>query len=156
MGGLNSGPPRTTATWPTFAECLTVPIHRLKGLVRGTTSSLRLEWEIPGSGRDRLAVNVSRDVAGGVPEHLLFDYWVMGDRGWNQVRLNVALTRTHQRRGQRVWFVCPRCCRRTCVLALPPGAEVFGCRICHQITSRSRRDRRRLTRSDVGNMLGIA
>ena len=43
--------------------------------------------------------------------------------------------------GERWWFTCPlkvndvNCNRRVGKLYLPPGANYFGCRSCHELTS---------------------
>jgi hypothetical protein len=48
--------------------------------------------------------------------------------------------------GLRYWFSCPvgngaRICGRRCrCLYLPPGAQIFGCRDCHDLTYRSCRE----------------
>ena len=59
----------------------------------------------------------------------------------NRVEYRVAVTSTPCRfGGQRYWFLCPvvrqgiRCERTVRKLYLPPGAAVFGCRQCHNLT----------------------
>ena len=48
--------------------------------------------------------------------------------------------------GDRHWFMCPvmrdgkNCGRRVGRLYLPPGAGVFGCRVCHNLTYKSARE----------------
>lgn len=50
--------------------------------------------------------------------------------------------------GQRYWFICPlilndRSCHRRCrILYLPSGASYFGCRLCYNLTYRSRQEHR--------------
>ncbi len=60
------------------------------------------------------------------------------------VRLPIVLQTTPtQFGGQRLWFTCPlivngvKCDRRVGKLHLPPGAQYFGCRTCHDLTYRS-------------------
>jgi hypothetical protein len=60
------------------------------------------------------------------------------------VRLPIVLQTTPtQFGGQRLWFTCPlivngvKCNRRVGKLHLPPGAQYFGCRTCHDLTHRS-------------------
>lgn len=46
----------------------------------------------------------------------------------------VRLERTPARfGGERVWFACPRCCKRVQKLYLPPGGGRFACRRCHDL-----------------------
>jgi hypothetical protein len=43
--------------------------------------------------------------------------------------------------GERLWFACPRCHKLAGKLYLPPGANAFLCRTCHDLTYRSRQTR---------------
>ena len=43
--------------------------------------------------------------------------------------------------GERVWFSCPRCHKLADKLYLPPGANAFLCRTCHDLSYRSRQRR---------------
>ena len=43
--------------------------------------------------------------------------------------------------GERLWFSCPRCHKLADKLYLPPGANVFLCRTCHDLSYRSRQKR---------------
>jgi hypothetical protein len=48
--------------------------------------------------------------------------------------------------GVRYWFICPlsvngrSCNRRVAILYLPPGESYYGCRHCHNLTYRSRKE----------------
>jgi hypothetical protein len=83
-------------------------------------------------------------------------YYVTGSADWPTVNLHyrwrdkedvnipVALEATPtQFGGRRWWFNCPlivrgvACNRRSGKLYLPPGANYFGCRECHDLTYRS-------------------
>lgn len=50
--------------------------------------------------------------------------------------------------GERWWYTCPlvvngRSCSRRCrIVYMPPGAQYFGCRECHQLTYESRQRHR--------------
>ncbi|NPU98912.1 MAG: hypothetical protein HPY51_17075 [Candidatus Omnitrophica bacterium] len=48
----------------------------------------------------------------------------------------LVATRPHYG-GRRWWFECPACGRRCFKLYLPPGATVFACRACYDLTYRS-------------------
>jgi hypothetical protein len=58
--------------------------------------------------------------------------------------------------GLRHWFVCPlsgdhgRCNQRSRVLYIPPGASLFGCRACYDLTYQSCRDCHRYDRLFAG------
>jgi hypothetical protein len=56
----------------------------------------------------------------------------------------IEITTTRPRLGgRRCWFLCPmssnglRCRRRVGRLYLPPGQQVFACRLCHNLTYKS-------------------
>lgn len=59
----------------------------------------------------------------------------------------VTATRCHFG-GRRWWFVCPlkseSCLGRCRIIYLPPDAEYFGCRECHQLTYESRQRHREM------------
>jgi len=42
--------------------------------------------------------------------------------------------------GERWWFLCPVCFRRCRILYQPPSQSVFACRICHDLSYRSRQE----------------
>jgi len=42
--------------------------------------------------------------------------------------------------GDRWWFLCPICFRRCRIIYQPPGQSVFACRICHDLSYRSRQE----------------
>ena len=44
--------------------------------------------------------------------------------------------------GKRWWFRCPGCNRRCRIIYQPPGARVFACRICHNLTYKSQQEKR--------------
>jgi hypothetical protein len=44
--------------------------------------------------------------------------------------------------GLRWWFLCPQCERRCACLHLPAGVEDFACRVCHDLSYRSRQEHR--------------
>jgi hypothetical protein len=58
----------------------------------------------------------------------------------------LSLTADRTPFGWRPWFACPRCGRRARVLYRPPVGRPdrrWACRACHQVTSRSRREKGR-------------
>ena len=63
-----------------------------------------------------------------------------------ELRIPITTTRPHLG-GKRQWFLCPivhdrqPCGRRVGRLYLPPGAAIFGCRHCHNLTYQSTRVR---------------
>jgi hypothetical protein len=69
---------------------------------------------------------------------------VYEDGDGENVRVPVLLQRTRPTfGGRRWWFTCPLvvngvpCGRRVGKLYLPPGAQYFGCRHCHDLTYQS-------------------
>jgi hypothetical protein len=46
--------------------------------------------------------------------------------------------------GYRVYFICPRCGRRTRDLHMPPGSTRFGCRICYNLAYNSQQETRNI------------
>lgn len=42
--------------------------------------------------------------------------------------------------GERWWFLCPVCFRRCRIIYQPPGQSIFACRICHDLSYRSRQE----------------
>ena len=50
--------------------------------------------------------------------------------------IRLRATRPHYG-GRRWWFECPACGRRCFKMCLPPGARVFACRGCYDLTYRS-------------------
>jgi len=42
--------------------------------------------------------------------------------------------------GVRWWFLCPICFRRCRILYQPPSQSVFACRVCHDLSYRSRQE----------------
>ncbi|MBN1630385.1 MAG: hypothetical protein JW990_11520 [Thermoleophilia bacterium] len=45
--------------------------------------------------------------------------------------------------GERLWFACGWCEKSVRKLYLPPGRTIFGCRMCHSLSYRSRQSRPR-------------
>jgi hypothetical protein len=54
----------------------------------------------------------------------------------NLAMYGISFAYTRGGRGQRQWFLCPRCGRRMFKLYRPPGSAFFGCRRCHDLAYR--------------------
>ena len=154
MGSSSSGGSRTVKNWPTFAECLVVPIHRLvrAGLLNGKVAEVRLDWT-GGDGESTNSITVIND-GPDVSPALKLVYWISEGDKWQRLEQRVDVTQTKLRRGHHWWWLCPLCQRRVRCLAMAPGENSFACRVCFRIASPAHRDRRRTSRSE-GDALGI-
>jgi Domain of unknown function (DUF5679) len=67
-------------------------------------------------------------------------YPIPGPEGtWTDREDWVSIVRTPSEvGGERVWFVCPRCYRKVRKLYLSPQGEHFRCRLCHDLSYRSK------------------
>jgi hypothetical protein len=70
---------------------------------------------------------------------VILEYSVKGEFMKYSIRLDMT---EQPNGGERYWFICPgrRCGRRAVKLYLPPGAEIFTCRICNNLTYKSCND----------------
>ena len=50
--------------------------------------------------------------------------------------------------GLRWWWLCPRCGKRRAWLYMPPRANFWACRVCHDLKYRSQRENYRLSKFD--------
>ena len=152
MGSSSSGGSRTVKNWPTFAECLVVPIHRLvrAGLLNGKVAEVRLDWS--GGEIASNSILVRNEGSGGVPA-LELVFWLQDGDVWREVEQRVGVVQTRLHRGHHWWWLCPLCQRRVRCLAMAPGESSFACRVCFQIASPAR-DRRRTSRPE-GDALGV-
>ncbi|HEY7416430.1 MAG TPA: hypothetical protein VH593_14650 [Ktedonobacteraceae bacterium] len=71
---------------------------------------------------------------------LMYTFTAGQNKGRN-MRYRVMLTRTTPNYGgSRLWFLCPRCSRRSGRLYLAPGQLMYLCRICADLTYQSTRE----------------
>ena len=96
-------------------------------------------------------------------------YFITWDGNWptltlryvwrDQENISVAIrlhTTPTNFNGERWWFVCPlivdgaACKRRVGRLYLPPGAQFWGCRLCHDLAYQSTRETHRADRLRPG------
>jgi hypothetical protein len=107
-------------------------IERRRGTIRWTRSD---------TGAEIAAISFEFDRE---PDHhckLLLRYVVIDNGCSHPITLAAPLTVTRPYfGGHRYWFRCPHeteggiCGARVCTLYLPPGAILFGCRGCHNLT----------------------
>jgi len=57
--------------------------------------------------------------------------------------------------GRRWWFECPACGRRCFKMYLPPGARIFACRGCYDLTYRSAQEANSYNDGKWAGMFGI-
>ena len=138
MGGTGSGNWwRWQGKKSTVEESLVVGMKDFRRqLVAGSSGTFTWTWASGGKSSIGYFVTWSADA----PTITLHYRW----RDAEDVRIPVRLTSTPtQFGGRRWWFVCPlivqgvACNRRSGKLYLPPGAQYFGCRKCHDLTYRS-------------------
>lgn len=145
MGGSGSG---SWSRWRkrTVEESITLAVRDLRQrLWSGASGALTWRWA---SGRTAsLGYAVTWD--GPTPTVTLHYRW----RDQEDVSLPVRLQSTPtQFGGSRLWFTCPlsargvACGRRAGKLHLPPGAKLFGCRRCHNLTYESCQEAHRAAR----------
>jgi hypothetical protein len=122
----------------TVEESLDVSVHDLKkrGMFAGHTSAV-FSWV---SSRSKTESSVVVDVDMADEPYARFTYSIMDQNGeridyCDRVRLTTTLCNYG---GQRYWFLCPICCRRVGSLYVAPGDVHFGCRLCNNLTYRSR------------------
>lgn len=122
------------------ALCLDIAELRALGLFDDDVHVGYFEWRSPWS-LDTPAASVgfelSRD-AEGYFTAIDLNYFAI-DFG-KSIEQNIPIVRTRPGfGGQRKWFACPECGRRTRSLLLPSFAQIFACRLCHKLTYRSSR-----------------
>ena len=135
----------------TVEECLRVsiiPFARGGLLLPGASG--QLTWTDPRTAQRTARANFRFECTpdGGLLLRLVYN--ATSHAHSHAVDLPIPLTRTFPNFGGiRWWFTCPavldgmRCGRRVGTLYLPPDAKHFGCRICHNLTYRSRQRSRR-------------
>ena len=79
-----------------------------------------------------LARDVGKALPGKVPEGIV-DIQINGV-GLQQISLTSTLGRYG---GYLRWFTCPGCQKRVGKLYLPPGEQIFLCRLCHRLGYRA-------------------
>ena len=142
MGGLGSGCWERENNKITAPECYSIDVNALvKDREFHVGDVFSLQWS------DRLrrctfVVTFSTFMARGKRILLLFY-----DIDSQEVTIPIQLQTTSMHfGGVRWWFTCPllvqgkRCNRRVGKLYLPPGARYFGCRHCHDVVFRRKRD----------------
>jgi len=135
MGGMGSG----RGSWPnrrlTVEDCYVMSIPQLvkKSLVDDLPCSASVLWpDTPFSVRywmesaDESTLTAALD----------YDLWLGGRFEKQAYAVRLKATQPFYG-GRRWWFECPACGRRCFKLYLPPGATVFACRACYDLTYRS-------------------
>jgi hypothetical protein len=141
MGGYGSGSGGVRRKI-TVEECLSFSMTDIRNGC-GCTGAGEIHWTSCGRQRSSIAFAMYQDARDGV---LSLSYHADGE----PIRIRVSLQTTPARfGGWRWWFTCPLavggvpCFRRVGKLFLPPGARLFGCRECHQLSYRSSQEAHR-------------
>lgn len=147
MGGFRSGRRGGRATKGLVEHCLVLDSQHWTHeglLVPGHHRCGVYQW-----GKRSWVCFESQMTAGGPALRLM--YFVRGGERLDYL-VRLATTTPHFG-GIRWWFLCPlvlngnACSRRVGKLYLPPGANYFGCRHCHQLTYLSTRKSRAYERA---------
>lgn len=131
MGGYGSGRKFFASPKSTVEDSLTLSAyymqrHRLfkpwmSGTIqwkRGDTVTGRIGYSIDGSG-----------------EILTLDYTKTFEEQKEAIKTHIGIEKgTTNFGGSRYYFLCPNCRRRYSKLYLPPGAKIFACRKCYDLT----------------------
>lgn len=153
MGGIGSGNWYRWDKRTTVEESLTLSSSSFRGrLYHGAAGTLTWTWHNGASA----SVGYTVVVGSGVWSVALDYRW----GGKEDILLPTDLQFTPLPwGGERIWFTCPLslrgvpCGRRCGRLHLPPGARLFGCRLCHGLTYRSCQEAHQAER--VGRWLGL-
>lgn len=125
----------------TVEDCLAMTVESFRragtwDCASGTTGTVIWASSVPPSKVDY----VIRKSADGIAIHIPRQYKLLKStfRLIEESVIPVTTTRPHLG-GTRRWFRCPigSCGRRAGRLYLPPGATVFGCRVCYNLTYQS-------------------
>jgi hypothetical protein len=148
MGGLNSGRWAGYRKRKTVEDCLALDLFSLMrraGKIKpGNVITGQLSWA-SSSGAGSSSQYSAKLTSGASWLRLQYD--------WQGQQVDYSISMVSTRPffgGQRWWLVCPlvvngkACARRVGKLYLPPGAQWFGCRECHQLTYRSSQQSHRL------------
>ncbi|MFU0841007.1 MAG: hypothetical protein ACFWTZ_00045 [Burkholderia sp.] len=131
MGGLGSG----RLPWrrrETVEDCRGLGIRNVKRGWRGLSSGRRETFRWTRKGKPYGAADVF--VKDGTL-HISYLWSKPGNEDWNLTDCAVAIDKQPCHfGGERWWFICPRCGRRTSVLFI---SEKVGCRCCMGLTYRS-------------------
>jgi len=111
----------------------------LSRLISGEASRARITWRRDRRDRDSASVKVELREGTADPPGIRLTL-AAGSPGKSCIiRQDVQACLTAQRRGNRLWFLCPACDRQCGVLYLKPGERTFRCRVCGKLVYRSQR-----------------
>ena len=98
-----------------------------------------LTWKTAGNSPARASVEVT--IAAEDPDwpRVELHYAIKRADGWRTIAQTVAMCRTAQWRGNRLWFQCPECGKRCGVLYLGQTDSAFRCRGCAGLIYRCQR-----------------
>jgi len=136
MGGPGSGEWSRRKRKLTVEECLSLAIWDFKGVIQPKAAGI-VTWSRGGDCHSSVQYIVVR---GDIGATIILRYLRRGERKFTPVSL---LETPAQFSGKRFWFACPlkkegKVCKRRCgKLYLPPSAQEFGCRKCHDLTYES-------------------
>lgn len=143
MGGFGSG---RRSSRSTVERCLVLDSSRLsrEGILR-EASTRTGSWHWSAGGQTVAQIGYAANASQSSPT-LRLSYRACGADTSYAIALQITKP---QFGGNRWWFTCPlqrngsACGRRVRKLFLPPQGRYFGCRHCHKLTYRSRKEDRK-------------
>lgn len=138
MGGSNSN------RWGGYVRrrlvneglCLIIgPLVR-NGTVERSPGTGSLLWRCPQTGEQTGFAKYNRQVVGEtISLQLQYDYVTRRGGEWVSAATRITCySTTPHFGGERWWFRCPRCGRKSCKLYRPWYQPHFACRLCHELT----------------------
>ena len=155
MGGYGSGrrfyaSPKNTVEGSLTLDAYYMQRHKLLG---GWAYGV-MEWKRGDKTTNSITYRV--DSQG---EDLVLSYTITKNETKRPIESHIRLTKTPANYGgYRYYLSCPHCFKRYSKLYLPPGAELFGCRKCYELTYSSCQDSHRFDRlfRQLGGPLGLS
>ena len=155
MGGYGSGRKFFASPKTTVEDSLTLSAYYMQkyGLFNPCRSGA-LRWKRG----DRVTSSIGYTMDGN-GEILTLDYTktVNGQKEDIKTHIQIGKGATNFG-GHRYYFLCPNCRRRYSKLYLPPGAKIFACRKCYDLTYTSCQESHKFDRlyGHIGKNLGIS
>ena len=115
-------------------ECLTLAVNIL--LAHATGSNLTCTWSRHEKKRASMEVVVHQ-------EFVSLQYQINSLKGDPKSIGDIMSLCSHFTHRGRRYFGCPTCSRRCEKLYLPPGQFYFKCRLCHDLSYRTRQEHRK-------------
>jgi hypothetical protein len=137
LGGYGSGRKFFASPKSTVEDSLTLSAYYMQkhGLFRSWTSG-SLQWKRRGEVFSSIGYTV-----GGNRETLTLSYTKTVDGQKEAIETHIRIEKgTTNFGGSRYYFLCPNCRRRYSKLYLAPGAKIFACRKCYDLTYTSCRE----------------